>query len=134
MMPIGGGIGFSVFPIVFTIVFVLILGLIIARVVQGAAEWNRNNNSPILTVEARVVAKRTSVSHHHNHLNNGDNMHHMTTSTSYYVTFEFESGDRLELYVPNSEFGYLVEGDMGRLTFQGTRYKGFERFGGQYQV
>jgi hypothetical protein len=53
-------------------------------------------------------------------------MHH-STSTSYYVTFEFESGDRLELHVPHSEFGYLIEGDMGRLTFQGTRYKGFQR-------
>lgn len=126
-----GGMMFSIFPVIFGIVFVLILGLIIVRVVQGAAEWNRNNHSPVLTVDARVVTKRTSVSHHHH--NHGNNMDHMTTSTSYYVTFEFESGDRLELHVPHSEFGYLVEGDMGKLTFQGTRYKEFERFGGQYQ-
>ena len=43
------------------------------------------------------------------------------------VTFEFESGDRLELHVASNEYGYLVEGDMGKLTFQGTRYKNFER-------
>jgi hypothetical protein len=73
------------------------------------------------------MAKRTSVSHHHHH--HGDNMHHHTsTSTSYYATFEFESGDRLEMRIPHGEFGYLVEGDIGRLTFQGTRYKGFERY------
>jgi hypothetical protein len=54
-------------------------------------------------------------------------MHHSSSSTKYYVTFEFESGDRLELHVASNEYGYLVEGDMGKLTFQGTRYKNFER-------
>lgn len=120
-----GGIMFGIFPIVFSIVFFLILGLIIFKVIQGAVEWNRNNHSPVLTVESRVVTKRTNVSHHHH--NHGNSMNHTTTSTSYYATFEFESGDRLELRVPHSEYGYLVEGDMGRLTFQGARYKGFER-------
>mgnify|MGYP000951229907 FL=1 len=54
-------------------------------------------------------------------------MGHTTSSTTYYVTFQVESGDRIELIVPDDEFGMLVEGDTGRLTFQGTRYKGFER-------
>ncbi len=120
------GMMFGIFPIIFVIMFVFVLGIIIFRVVQGAAQWNRNNNSPILTVDARVVAKREDVSHYHNHT--GNNMHHTTTSTTYYTTFEFESGDRLELHIPYSEYGYLVEGDMGKLTFQGTRYKGFERY------
>ncbi|NLH95901.1 MAG: DUF2500 domain-containing protein [Clostridiaceae bacterium] len=114
---------FDVFPILFGFGFVMVLILIVVFVFRGISEWNRNNRSPVLAVDARVVAKRTSVSHHHH----GGNHHHHT-STTYYVTFEFESGDRLELRVPDSEFGYLVEGDMGRLTFQGTRYKGFERF------
>ncbi len=116
---------FDIFPVLFGFGFVMVLILIAVTVFRGIAEWNRNNNSPVLTVDARVVAKRTSVSHHHR----GGDMRHHHTSTSYYVTFEFESGDRLELHVPHHEFGYLVEGDMGRLTFQGTRYKGFERFG-----
>ncbi len=125
-----GGVMFEIFPVIFGIVFVMVIVVFIATAVRGVAEWNRNNHSPVLTVEARVAAKRTSVSHHHH---NNDGMDHMSTSTSYYVTFEFESGDRLELHVPDSEYGYLAEGDMGRLTFQGTRYKGFERFSGQYQ-
>jgi hypothetical protein len=33
----------------------------------------------------------------------------------------------MELQVDGSEYGMLVEGDQGRLTFQGTRYLGFER-------
>ena len=50
-----------------------------------------------------------------------------TTDTSYYVTFQVESGDRMELSVTGSEYGMLVEGDEGKLSFQGTRYLGFER-------
>ena len=51
----------------------------------------------------------------------------MSTSTSYYVTFQVESGDRMELSVRGKEYGLLAEGDYGRLTFQGTRYLGFQR-------
>ena len=47
--------------------------------------------------------------------------------TIYYVTFQVQSGDRLELEVGSDEFGYLIEGDYGNLSFQGTRFLGFER-------
>ena len=50
-----------------------------------------------------------------------------SSHTTYYVTFEVESGDRIELVVPSSEYGFMVEGDQGKLTFQGTRYISFDR-------
>lgn len=49
------------------------------------------------------------------------------TSTRYYVTFQVESGDRMEFSVTGLEYGMLAEGDIGKLTFQGTRYLSFER-------
>ena len=49
----------------------------------------------------------------------------------YFVTFEVESGDRMELKMHGSEYGLLAEGDFGRLTFQGTRYLSFERGEGE---
>lgn len=117
---------FGLFPIMFGLVFFIVIGFFLVTMIQGITRWNKNNNSPVLTVDATVVSKRTNVSHHtHNAGNNG--MHHHSTSTSYYVTFQVESGDRLELHVTGSEYGMLVEQDTGRLTFQGTRYKGFER-------
>ena len=92
--------------------------------------WNKNNQSPRLTVSVVVAAKRENITHHQ-HANVGDlsSAHgfHTTTSTSYYVTFLVESGDRIELCVSGTEYGMLVEGDTGRLTFQGTRYLSFER-------
>ena len=121
----GFGTGFTVFGIMFTVVFVLVLGIIIFAIFKGISEWNKNNHSPRLTVPATIVAKRTNVSHHHNH--GGTGMHHTTHSTTYYVTFQVDSGDRMELHVAGHEFGMLVEGDRGMLTFQGTRYLGFDR-------
>lgn len=118
------GIVFSAFPILFGIVFVLVIGFIILVAVKGLSQWSKNNKSPVLTVDAAVVTKRTDVTHHH-HSNTDTAMY--TTSTSYYVTFQVQSGDRMELQVESHEYGMLVEGDVGKLTFQGTRYLGFER-------
>lgn len=116
---------FNAFGIMFTIVFVLVTGTFIVIAVKGIGQWNKNNHSPRLTVPATVVAKRTNVSHHrHGGVNDH---HHHHTSTSYYVTFQVESGDRMELHVAGTEYGLLIEGDSGNLTFQGTRYLGFDR-------
>ncbi len=113
---------FNIFTTLFSLVFLLIFGVILVTIVRGIRQWNKNNHSPRLTVPARVVAKRTQLHRHHH----GDTMHHHV-STSYFVTFQVESGDRMELSMSGQEYGLLVEGDNGRLSFQGTRYLGFER-------
>ncbi len=113
------------FELIFFLMFFLVIGTFVVTAVRGIKTWNRNNNSPKLTVEATVVAKRTNVSrHHHNDMNHGG---HTTTSTTYYATFQVESGDRMELCMDGYEYGMLAEGDHGKLSFQGTRYLGFER-------
>jgi len=123
----GPNTGFTLFGVLFTVVFVLAIGMFIAVAVKGISLWNKNNHSPRLTVPATVVAKRTNVSNHYHHDHGGTGMHHTTYSTSYFVTFQVESGDRMELHVAGHEYGMLIEGDRGKLTFQGTRYLGFER-------
>nr|WP_325211474.1 DUF2500 domain-containing protein [uncultured Oscillibacter sp.] len=112
---------FGIFPFLFLTVFAIVIGTFIVFAVRGVMTWNKNNASPRLTVSAEVVSKRTQVSHHHHQ----DSMSH--SSTSYYATFQVESGDRVELPLSGSEYGMLAEGDRGSLTFQGTRYLGFER-------
>lgn len=114
---------FKLFGILFFLMFLAVFSLVIFTIVKSISQWNKNNHSPRLTVEATIVAKRASVSHSHH----GHHSHHSHSSTSYYVTFQVESGDRMELHLPGSEYGLLLEGDRGRLTFQGTRYLGFER-------
>lgn len=111
----------SLFFGAFYLIFFLVLAVFAVTAVRGLAQWSRNNASPLLTVPARVVAKRTRVGHSGTH-NSG---YH--TYTRYYATFQVESGDRMELNLPGEEYGLLAEGDEGMLSFQGTRYKGFER-------
>ncbi len=116
----GFGMTFSIMRIMVPVIFVLVFGIIIVAMVRGIGEWNKNNHSPKLTVPATVVAKRSDV---HRGI---ETMH---TFTSYYVTFQVESGDRMEFEVSDMEYGMLAEGDSGELTFQGTRYLNFRREG-----
>ena len=102
------------FPILFIAVFGLALGTIIGTLVKNGKQNRKNDAAPRLSSEATVVTKRTHV--------RGDHAH-----TTYFATFQFESGDRLELEIPRDRFGYLVEGDKGKLHFQGTRFLDFER-------
>ena len=109
------------FSILFPILLLVVLGMILYTIIGNISAWNKNNHSPRLTVPATVVAKRTEVSRHHT----DTTMMHMFTT--YYVTFQVESGDRMELRLRGTEYGQLAEGDPGKLSFQGTRYLGFER-------
>lgn len=43
------------------------------------------------------------------------------------LIFQIDCDDRMELTVRGSEYGILAEGDVGMLSFQGTRYLGYER-------
>jgi hypothetical protein len=109
---------FGFASIFITIIFIIVFGTIIFTIIKGLTQWNKNNNSPKLSVPAQVVTKRTETWG-----GSGDS----SASTSYYVTFQVESGDRMELPLSGSEYGMLAEDDLGVLTFQGTRFHSFER-------
>lgn len=118
-----GGFDFMerIFPILFIGVFLIIFFTVIVGIVRSLFTFFKNNSSPVLHVPAKIVTKRTEVSHHHH------NNTHDTTSTTYYVTFQVESGDRIEFRLKGREYGLLAEGDYGKLTFQGTRYLSFQQ-------
>ena len=118
--PFGFSIMFSIFPLMFMLVF----GIIIYTIFKGIKENQYNNKQPVIPVNATILAKRYDVSHHRNA---GNNMHHTSSSTRYYATFELTNGERMELFIPKNEVGMLVEGDKGILSFQGTRFISFER-------
>ncbi|PAQ14950.1 DUF2500 domain-containing protein [Bacillus sp. FJAT-42315] len=113
----GGDWLFTTVPILIGIIFVIVFIAIIANSIKGISQWNKNENSPRLSTPAVVKTKRTNVTRH------GQN--HSTTT--YFVTFQFESGDRSEFRVSGKEYGMLAEEDIGTLTFQGTRYIDFVR-------
>lgn len=107
----------ELFPI---LIIALIVGLLLFAVVRSLLEWQSNNQQPVLSISAKVVTKRTKV---RGSSGNGGGM----TRTYYYCTFEDESSTRREFRISGREYGQLVEGDEGTLTYQGTRYHGFQR-------
>lgn len=108
---------FGLFPVLFFAVFLLVFGVILTTLLRNVRQWRRDNASPVLTVPAKITGKRTAVSGGRNAM----------ATTRYYATFEVESGDRMELAMTGEQYALLAEDDLGRLTFQGSRYLGFER-------
>ncbi|MFP7732165.1 DUF2500 domain-containing protein [Priestia aryabhattai] len=103
---------------------VIIIGIFLFSIFKGISTWSKNEQSPRLSVKAKITGKRTNVHRHNSHAHKH---HHSHTSTTYYVTFEFESTDRSEFIVSGREYGMLAEGDEGILAFQGTRFLDFQR-------
>ena len=107
------------------LIFLAVIGIFAYVIINAISTWVRNNNSPVETYNAVVVAKRTNVS------GGGKDS---SASTSYHVTFQLEDNSRLELGVHAPEYGALAEGDVGVLTRQGTRFLGFERTNDEYSA
>lgn len=120
----------SAFPVVFVVIIAAAaIGIlfIASSIFEKYSQLNDARKQPVLIVAAKIVGKRTYVSStSHNELDPG----HSHASTNYYVTFEVETGSRMELGVSGHEYGMLAERDSGKLKFQGTRYLGFERAAG----
>ncbi len=114
MYMMSGPMYISVFNIMFIIVFLIVIGTIIVRISKSVSTGVKNSSSPTLTVSVKVLDKRMRVRGEH-------------SRTTYFITFEVESGDRMELEVVDKYYGTIVEGDKGKLTFQGTRFVKFER-------
>ena len=121
---------FDAMSAIFPIFFILVAVLVVFTIIRGLSQLNKNNQSQRLTVDAKVVSKRENTTHYQDNANY-EVTHAVTmrTNTTYYVTFEVESGDRMEMCVDGQQYGMLAEGDSGKLTFQGTRYLGFDRYG-----
>jgi hypothetical protein len=125
------GLGFRLVGLLAIAIVVAIMASIAYTLIKRASRWRSDNASPVLTVSARVVAKRLEVrgSQSGTGLIGADGAMGPTahTTTQYYSTFELDSGSRLELAVDPQTYAELAEGDAGQLTFQGTRFQGFSR-------
>ena len=112
----------QLFPILFTVMFLVVFATVLVTTFRGLSQWNKNNHSPRLTVPVTVVSKRQEMFRRRTRR---ARLH--GSYTVYYATFQVESGDRMELQLDGSQYGLLVEGDAGMLTFQGTRFLDFRR-------
>lgn len=102
-----------VFMVLLLVIFVCAMAWAISRSIE-------TNRSPLETAQATVVRKKKTT----DFSMVGDCM---STETIYIVTFETSDGACREFRVPRREFDLMVEGDQGYLSFQRSRYRGFER-------
>lgn len=89
-------------------------------IIYAVKQKSKNDNAPRLTVEAKVVDKRTVSHRHHNHNSHISHRHYY-----HYVTFELSDGQRTELCMSSIEFDSLAVADAGMLTLQGSRFISF---------
>lgn len=106
----GFGIMFTIVPMMIFCIFMFVFGTIIYRGIHTA----KDKTKPVIPTRAKVISKRVHIWGEHSY-------------TNYYATFEFENGERMEFSIPHNQAGYLVEGDSGILSFQGSLFVKFER-------
>jgi len=111
------GFMFSVVPTFISIIFIIVIGTILVRLFN----FGKQKTKPKETVGARIISKRQHVWSRNNNSSMGG------SRTTYYATFELESGNRVEYMVPSNQIGILAEGDVGTLTHQGTLFVEFSR-------
>ncbi len=113
-------------PVEVLLSVVLFLGICVVTLIliRSICQWIRNNRSPIMSVAATVEGKRVSKNPVTNRMANGHQ--YITFTTTHYVAFQTETGELMEFPVSGSEYECLTSGQFGILTYQGTRYHGFE--------
>lgn len=103
--------------LIFIGIVLCILSGWVCLIVLVIKQRKEDNAAPLLVVEATVTEKRkrrkptTRIS---------------SGYTRYYATFEFENDVRQEFIIGWSEYLWLDNGDVGRLTLKGRRYESFE--------
>lgn len=99
---------FEMFGVMFALFFAFMI-FVFVKIIKNS---NKYKKEPKITSYAKVVDKRNHVFSERSH---------------YYATFEFSTGDRIELRLPHNHAGLIVVGDEGDLTFQGDMLLHFGR-------
>ncbi|MBC7808572.1 MAG: DUF2500 domain-containing protein [Akkermansiaceae bacterium] len=92
--------------------------LAVYTVVEPILKAGRDGAKSVVARRATVIAKRQEL---------WGGVTASPYTTSYYVSFEMESEDRVELEVEDTDYGLIIEGDTGILSSQGDTFKGFQR-------
>lgn len=106
------GILVLVMMAIIAVVFVL---LVVRGVVFPGLKYVTGHDEQ---VQGRLLARRSNV---------WGGTGESSARTTYYVTFELANGERREFRVRDRDFGLMVEGDEGTVTFRGDILQRFER-------
>lgn len=110
----------KVVPIFFIGVFILA----VVTYLRVNAEYRRNMKSPVTTQKAKLISKRVEIKGHKNP--DKDPKLNPTARIYHVLRFRLENGELAEYDVEEADYNQMTEGALGKLTTQGTWFKGFE--------
>ncbi len=103
--------------------FSIIIGLSLIIVVR---QWWKNKHSPLIVTQATISDKR--IEEHYIRSKRSASLGYRTRKVLiYYITFNLEGGEHIELRTNELVYSELENGDYGKLTFKGSKYIGFVR-------
>ena len=109
------------YMISFIVMFCIIIGLSLIIVIR---QWWKNRHSPLIVTQATVIDKR--IEEHYIRSKRSAGIGYRTRKLLiYYITFNLEGGEHIEMRTNESVYSELQNGDYGKLTFKGSKYMGF---------
>ena len=114
-------------PIFFYVMFAVAIVIIAVTGVKGFRQRRANDAAPVQEMAATVSGKRAPGSSALRPKAAEASGQGCATRTTYYAAFQTGDGNRMEFQVSQADYNRLAEGEQGTLTFQGTRYLGFQR-------
>ncbi len=110
----------TIFKILAAVVGLLLAATVV--LVVGCIIWvfyrqAKDNASPVLEEMSTVVTKHTRQTY----------TSYKRKKNSFFIAFQLEGGKKIGMAVPGPHFAQLMEGDVGRVRHQGSRYMGFLR-------
>ncbi len=104
-----------------------VLAVIAVVILAGYLRQRQNNKSPYQSAEVKIVNLREEKQEFEPVVETAVTRGGLSSVTEYYATFEKKNGEREEFHVSEQEYGFLHVGDKGKLTYQGSRYLGFDK-------
>ena len=107
--------GFGIIPILFFAVFAIMLVFMGITIFRVTGTMKTNKTLPRISAHAKVVSRRTL----------GSVSSYTAGPRRYFMTFEYDTGDRAEYAVSEDVYSYFDAGDEGTITVRGTEFISF---------
>lgn len=102
---------FSIGGIILLAFFAAVIIIMMITVSRAVGSSRKNYSLPRISAPARVVSKRSYAA--------------SEKAKAYFITFEYQTGDRAEYRVSSDAYLYFAEGDEGTITVRGTEFISF---------
>ena len=105
----------AIIPIMFFAIFATVLVFMGIMFARATGNYKNNMKLPRISAHAKVVSRRTF----------SEPVANGAGRRKYFMTFEYDTGDRAEYAVSEDAYSYFDVGDEGTITVRGTEFISF---------